>query len=208
MTATSAVGIALLAPVAAQSARAPGQAAPVSLLDVAPATSTIDRGVPGRERLATLTLLQRTTPIGPESLTSAPAPLPTPASAPMEATIFVNPEPAAAAAAAAAPVPPPQVTGDTITGLATWYCCSQGWRGEAVVALPGPLGGQYDPPPAARSVTVCADRCASLPVVDYCDCYWGTADQKVADLSPEGWALISDTGTAAGVIEVTVHLTD
>jgi hypothetical protein len=93
-----------------------------------------------------------------------------------------------------------------VTGLATWYCCSDGWRGVAVVALPGALGGRYDAPPASRSVTVCADRCVSLPVVDYCDCYWGTANQRVADLSPEAWAAISDTGTAAGVIRVTIHL--
>ncbi len=93
-----------------------------------------------------------------------------------------------------------------MTGLATWYCCSSGYRGQAVVALPGALGGHYDPPPASRTVTICADRCAELPVVDYCGCLWGTADQKVADLSPEAWAAISNSGTSAGVIRVTVHL--
>jgi hypothetical protein len=42
--------------------------------------------------------------------------------------------------------------------------------------------------------------------VDYCGCYWGTASQRVADLSPEAWAAISDTSLSRGVIQVTVHL--
>ncbi|HET6744664.1 MAG TPA: hypothetical protein VFH90_02310 [Candidatus Limnocylindria bacterium] len=202
LTTTSALGIALLAPLAAQSARQPGDVVPSFLLDVAPATSTLDRGSPGRERMALLTLLEQTRPVAPETLSSQPRALPTPGSAEMQATLLVRP----AAQPAITSAPPPPLTGDEVSGLATWYCCSAGWRGEAVVALPGALGGQYDPPPAARNVTICADRCASLPVVDYCDCYWGTSSQKVADLSPEAWALISDASTGAGVIQVTVHL--
>jgi hypothetical protein len=205
LTTTSAIGIALMAPLAAQSARQPGTALPTSLLDAAPATSTLDRGTPGRERLALLTLYERTRAVAAENLSSELRALPTPGSAEMQATIVVE---SATQPPAPTPAPPPPAppSGDTITGQATWYCCTQGWRGEAVVALPGALGGQYDPPPAARSVTVCADRCATLPVVDYCDCYWGTSSQRVADLSPEAWALISDASTAVGVIQVTIEL--
>jgi hypothetical protein len=121
----------------------------------------------------------------------------------MQATLYRDPTPAVAQP----PAPAAAVfNGDTVTGLATWYCCSAGWNGKAVVALPGALGGQYDSPPASRHVTVCADRCVSLPVVDYCGCFWGTSSQKVADLSPEAWDAVSDTGTGAGVITVTIHL--
>lgn len=203
LTVISAIGIALLAPLAAQSARPTAQALPSLLLEAATTTTVLDRGSVGRERRAVLTLLELRRPISPETFSTALRAMPTPASAVMQATLYSKSTPAPAPTAA--PPPPTRIV-DTVAGKATWYCCTAGWHGEAVVALPGPLGGQYDPPPASRSVTVCADRCVSLPVVDYCDCYWGTANQKVADLSPEAWAAISDTGIAAGVITVTVHL--
>ena len=205
LTIISAVGIALLTPLAVHSARPARDDAPATLLGDASSGSILDRGAPGREQLSALTLIDQRGAQVPESFATGQRPLPTPASAPMQATLFVDPAAAPAAAAAPRTVKPPQV-GDSVTGLATWYCCSSGYRGQAVVALPGALGGQYDPPPASRTVTVCADRCAELPVVDYCGCLWGTADQKIADLSPEAWAAISNSGTSAGVITVTVHL--
>jgi len=106
---------------------------------------------------------------------------------------------------AGARVLPAPSAGTVVNGRATWYCCSRGYHGMAVVALPGALGGHYDAPPASWYVTVCADRCVRLPVVDYCGCYWGTASQKVADLSPEAWAAVSDKGQSAGVISVSLH---
>lgn len=100
----------------------------------------------------------------------------------------------------------PPAGGTVVSGRASWYCCTAGYTGQAVVALPGAYGGHYDPPPASRYVTVCADRCARLPVVDYCACYWGTPNQKVVDLSPEAWAAISDGNRfILGVIPVTLH---
>lgn len=196
-----AVVIGLMAPLSARSA-APATADSLRLLAAADQPSSLaDRSALGtRSSSASLSLATVTEPIGTEDL-GLNAALAAPPSAPMEATLYPRPANSVAPKAVAAPV-----SGDTISGKATWYCCSLGWRGQAVVALPGALGGHYDAPPAARSVTVCADRCAVLPVADYCGCYWGTPSQKVADLSPEAWAAISDSPTSSGVITVTVHL--
>lgn len=201
LTIISAVGIALLTPLTARSA-APETGEPASLLDTADRSAAIlDRStLAGRERSAALTLFEMARTIPAEDLNPA-ASLPTPGSAPMEATLFRKAYPPPAPVVVA---PPP--SGGSVAGLATWYCCSLGYRGLAVVALPGALGGYYDSPPASRYVTVCADRCVRLPVVDYCGCSWGTASQKVADLSPEAWAAVSDSSLSIGVIAVTVHL--
>jgi len=188
--------IGLMAPLSARSAM-PNNAESLRLLAVADQPlSLADRStLESRGRSASLSLAGVSRPIGVEDLGLNPA-LATPPRAPMQATLYRN---------AVKTVPAP-LTGNSITGKATWYCCSAGWRGQAVVALPGALGGHYDAPPAARFVTVCADRCAVLPVADYCGCLWGTASQKVADLSPEAWAAISDSGLSRGVITVTIHL--
>jgi hypothetical protein len=193
--------MALIVPLSVRSATPlPAQARELLAAAVG-ALSTADRGAAGRERSAALSLLELGRPIPVEAL----APTQPTAAGPITATPRFHtigvPAPRVQYVAA------PKIDGSTVTGRATWYCCSAGWRGEAVVALPGALGGHYIVPPAGRYVTICAQRCARLPVVDYCDCYWGTSDQKVADLSPQAWAAISDVDRYVyGVIRVTINL--
>jgi hypothetical protein len=81
------------------------------------------------------------------------------------------------------------------------------WGNAAVVALPIALGGHYYPPPGGGWVTVCADRCARLPIGDACACHWGQAGQKVVDLSPAAWTAITDKDRYVyGIVAVTVYL--
>jgi hypothetical protein len=194
LTIVIALAIALLAPLTTRSAT-PLSAESLRLLAAAERPMSLaDRAAAeGREHSARLSLAAVAPPIGPESLTG-PGVVTAPPAAPMEATLYRIRTAA------------PSFSGNSISGKATWYCCSAGWRGLAVVALPGALGGGYDPPPASNSVTVCATRCVVLPVVDYCGCYWGTASQRVADLSPEAWAAVTDAPLSRGVVTVTVHL--
>jgi len=206
LTVLSAVGIALLAPLTARSA-VPGAAlAAAPLLDALATSNTeLARGsLADRAATSRLAVAVEAPAAGAEILVpAAPA---TPAVAPMQATLLPS-VPSATPQPAQSVVVALDAGVDSVTGSATWYCCSLGYRGQAVVALPGALGGQYDAPPAAgRAVTVCADRCAVLPVVDYCDCLWGTASQRVGDLSPEAWAAVTDTDPSVGVITVTIDL--
>jgi hypothetical protein len=217
LTILSALGIVLLTPLTARSALADPPAAPEPLLvGLSAPTSTVDRGaLAARTGDASLSLAAARASVGSaENLGGAFANRPP--AAPMEATL-INDVPAATATRPATSdpeaVPEPEADDGTVTGEASWYChqvgtCPAGYGpDDAFVALPGALGGAGGQGVVGH-VTVCADRCVELPVVDYCGCYWGTADQRVADLSAAAWALVTDRSRSAGVLTVTLHLGD
>jgi len=207
LTVLSAAGIALLTPLTARSA-APDVIDVEPLLVGLPAPAgiaTLDRSATADRGTASMLVMAVDAPSMPAEILSSAA-LPTPASAPMEATLQPIGPPTAATIVAA-----PPVTADTVAGRASWYChkvgtCPAGFSpADAFVALPGALGGAGGQGVVGH-VTVCADRCVELPVVDFCGCYWGTSQQRVADLSAAAWALVTDRPRSAGVLSITLHV--
>ncbi len=101
-----------------------------------------------------------------------------------------------------APASPPP---NEVVGIASHYPFTRGFAESPTVGLPDALGGR-----ATLSINdwivVCADRCARIPVVDSCPCYWGTRDQRVVNLSETAWSLVSTAPLDKGLIRVTLYL--
>jgi hypothetical protein len=106
------------------------------------------------------------------------------------------------------PAVPPLVPVDgLISGIASHYPETMGWEGKATVALPIELGGKA-PGGEPALVQVCGeDRCALLPVVDTCECYVGTPDQRIVNLSHTAWRLVTDAPLETGLLHVEVDIT-
>jgi hypothetical protein len=167
----------------------------LAAVEASPASALADRGATSQRSLATFTSATAAVPAGTERF--HPAGVALPPSVPMQATI-VTPR------VQAIPAPGGPAT---ISGTASWYCCTMNWGSAAVVALPIALGGHYYAPPGGGWVTVCADRCARLPIGDACGCHWGQVGQKVVDLSPAAWAAVTDKDRYIyGIVAVTLYL--
>jgi len=162
----SATGIGLLAPLSARSATSVSVGTVRLLAAADPARAAPRSLLAGRERSAELSLAGVVAPIRAEALTPSATP-PAPVGLALEAAFWPLPtaEPPRAAAVAPRSVAMP-IGGATLTGTASYYCCTLGYGGQAVVALPGALGSHYDPPPASRYVTIA--RTAALT------CRWST----------------------------------
>jgi hypothetical protein len=101
----------------------------------------------------------------------------------------------APAAGSRTPAPRPSATAATVRGLASWY----GVDGD--VAAAGPAlrhSGHW----RGSVVAVCADRCVTVRLVDFCQCYRGQRSERVIDLSPSVFARLAPL--SAGLIRVSV----
>ncbi len=166
----------------------------LAAVEASPALALADRGTASQRSRSTFTVAT-SVPGGTEQF--HPAGVALPPTATMQATVLTP---------RVQPIPRPSGPA-TISGTASWYCCTMNWGSAAVVALHIALGGHYYPPPGGGWVTVCADRCVRLPIGDACGCHWGRPGQKVVDLSPAAWAAITDRDRYVyGIVAVTLYL--
>jgi hypothetical protein len=99
------------------------------------------------------------------------------------------------AAGSRTPAPRQSATAATVPGLASWY----GVDGDVAAAGPALRHGHW----RGSIVAVCADRCVTVRLVDFCQCLRGQRSERLIDLSPSAFARLAPL--SAGLIRVTVR---
>jgi hypothetical protein len=92
------------------------------------------------------------------------------------------------------PAPRQSAIAATVRGRASWY----GVDGDVAAAGPALRHGHW----RGSLVAVCADRCVTVRLVDFCQCLRGQRSERVIDLSPSAFARLAPL--SAGLIHVTV----
>jgi hypothetical protein len=118
---------------------------------------------------------------------SQPAPVPSGSTGYEQGTMVL-------AADSRTPAPRQSATAATVRGRASWY----GVDGDVAAAGPALRHGHW----RGSLVSVCADRCVTVRLVDFCQCLRGERSERVIDLSPSAFARLSPL--SAGLIRVTV----
>jgi hypothetical protein len=118
---------------------------------------------------------------------SQPAPVPSGSTGYEQGTMVL-------AADSRTPAPRQSAIAATVRGRASWY----GVDGDVAAAGPALRHGHW----RGSLVAVCADRCVTVRLVDFCQCLRGQRSERVIDLSPSAFARLAPL--SAGLIRVTV----
>ena len=98
--------------------------------------------------------------------------------------------------------PRPVRADSSVSGLATYYCCTRGYGSGAYVAAAGPALRIGDW--RGRRVRVCSGgRCITVTLVDWCACGRRHGEPTVIDLHPGAFSALAPL--SRGVIWVTVE---
>jgi hypothetical protein len=112
---------------------------------------------------------------------SQPAPVPSGSTGYEQGTMVL-------AADSRTPAPRQSAIAATVRGRASWY----GVDGDVAAAGPALRHGHW----RGSLVAVCADRCVTVRLVDFCQCLRGQRSERVIDLSPSAFARLAPLSPA------------
>jgi len=119
-------------------------------------------------------------------------------STPAGAAVSAPPPTTGTRSASVGPLPTAKPSAGTILGVASWYPAS------GMIAAAGPaLRRELGPRWRGQLVRVCAGRCVTVTVSDWCQCHRGTRRERLVDLSDDAFARLAPL--SAGLVRVRVR---